>query len=204
MADGRLRIVRRRERLSLESPCGRAQSVLHRIDALIELGGQTLAPERHFGRALLERVQDVLAHPRVTVEQIGGDRNGLRMRAVLPRLQHRFQIAHLGAEDLERPDILVVADQDGDVPSGHHPVVDPAACEPHRVEHGGCNHVEPVPHVELLGASSRPSDSAYPLNTSVSGIEGSSNHRVSIPLMKARISTALLAASKSVRYSPSC
>jgi hypothetical protein len=41
------------------------------------------------------------------------------------------------------------------------------------------------------------------LNTSVSGIEGSSNHKVSIPLMKASISTALPAASKSGRNWPS-
>src|SRR5882757_77464 len=126
------------------------------------------------------------------------------MGPLLPRFHYRFQIAHLGAEDLKRSGIVVAADQYGDIPSGHHPVVDPAAGEPHRVEHGGCDHVEPVPHVELRGSISRPSDSAYPLNTSVSGIEGSSNHKVSIPLMKARISTALLAASKSVRYSPSC
>src|SRR5262245_46427774 len=125
------------------------------------------------------------------------------MRAVFPRLQHRLEITHLRTENLEWPNVLVRADQDGDVPSGHHPVVDPAACELHRVQHCGRHHVQPVPHVELLRASSRPSDSAYPLNTSASGIEGSSNHRVSIPLMKASISTALLAASKSGRYWPS-
>ena len=36
----------------------------------------------------------------------------------------------------------------------------------HRVCHRRGDDVQPVPHVELRGASSRPSDSAYPLNTS--------------------------------------
>ena len=77
------------------------------------------------------------------------------------------------------------------------------ACELHRVEHGRCDDVEAVPHVGLDGvARSRASDCAYSLNASVSGIEGSSNHNVSIPLMKARISVALMAGSKSVRYKP--
>src|SRR4051794_23214359 len=145
----------------------------------------------------------MFAHPRVAVEQVGGDRNRLRMRAVLPCGQHGLEITHLGAENLERPNFLIISDQHGDVPARHHPVVDPAAGERHRVDHGWCHDVQPVPHVEFLGAISLPSDSAYPLNASVSGIDRSSNHRVSIPVMKASISTAFVAASKSGRNVPS-
>ncbi len=117
----------------------------------------------------------------------------------LPGFQHRLEIEGLGAEHLEGAHILAAVHQHGDIPARHHPVVDPAAGEPHRVEDGRRDDIEPVPHVSLDGARSRASESAYSLNTSVSGIEGSSSHRISIPLMKARISTALLAASKSVR-----
>ena len=169
--------------------------VLGGVDAAVQFGGQALAPQRHLGGTLVERAAHMLEHAGVAIEEIGSDRDGLRVGPVLPLLQHRFQIQGLGAEDVQRPQIVLVADQDGDIPSRHHPVVDPAAGVPHRVEHGRRDDVEPVPHIELCGDKSRPSDSAYPLNTSASRIEGSSSHRVSIPLIKARISTALPAAS---------
>ena len=125
------------------------------------------------------------------------------MRAFRPRLQHRFEVGCGGSENLERANVVAAADQHRHVPPGHDAVVDPTAGGVDRIEHRGRDDIEPVPHVGmgcgLVAASSRPSESAYPLNTSVSGIEGSSNHKVSIPLMKARISTALVAASKSLR-----
>ena len=97
----------RRERLGLECPRGRAQPVLHRIDVLVELGRTVLTPERHFGQALIERLQHTAAHPLVTAEEIRRDRDGLRMGTLFGRLQSRFQIECVGAEDLERADILV-------------------------------------------------------------------------------------------------
>ena len=97
----------RRERLGLECPRGRAQLVLYRIDVLVELGRTVLTPERHFGQALIERLQHIAAHPLVTAEEIRRNRDGLRMGALFPQLERRFQVECVGAEDLERADILV-------------------------------------------------------------------------------------------------
>src|SRR5271166_6818285 len=123
--------------------------------------------------------------------------------------QGDLEVECLGPDDLQGPSVGPVGQvgqQHGDVPARHRPVEEPAAGEPHHVDDAGGDDVEPVPHVlsHVLGvAKSRASASAYSLNTSVSGIEGSSNHIVSIPWTKARISTALTAGSMSVRYRPS-
>src|SRR5437660_5358857 len=102
-----------------------------------------------------------------------------------------FEIEHLGAEDLQRALVGMVGDDNRHIPAGHCPVEQPAAGEPHYVGDIGGHDVEPVPHVGFGGAMSRANDSEYSLNTSVSGIEGLISHIVSIPVMKARICTAL-------------
>jgi hypothetical protein len=101
-----------------------------------------------------------LEYPRIAIEEFRCDRDGLRMRPFLPVLENRFQVERVGTEDLQRPDVIVVGDQYGDVPPGHHPVVHPAAGVLHRVEDGRGDHVQPVPHIGFRGARSWPSDSA--------------------------------------------
>ena len=121
----------------------------------------------------------------------------------MSRRRHRvFEVDDLGAEDLQRPFIRVIGDHNRHVPPGHRPVEQPAAGEPHHVGDIRGDHVEPVSHAGLGGAMSRANDSAYSLKTSVSGIEGLSNHVVSIPVMKARICTALTVTSISMRNWP--
>src|SRR5207237_9817342 len=101
------------------------------------------------------------------------------------------------------PVIGTVGEKHGDIPSRHRPVKQPSSGETHGVDDVAGDHVEPVSQVLVGGVKSRASDSAYSLNTSVSGIEGLSNHIVSIPWTNARISTALTAGSMSARYRPS-
>ena len=81
----------------------------------------------------------------------------------------------------------MIGDQHGDVPAGHRPVEQPTAGELHHVGDVRGDHIEPVSHTELGGAMSRANDSEYSLKTSLSGIDGSSNHVVSIPVLKAKI-----------------
>ena len=118
------------------------------------------------------------------------------------RRQRVFEVDDLGAENLQRPLIGMVGDQHRHVPAGHRPVEQPAAGEPHHVGDIRGDDVEPISHAGLGGAMSRANDSEYSLKTSVSGIEGLINHVVSIPVMKARICTALTVTSISMRNWP--
>src|SRR5277367_5972359 len=181
--------------------------MLYQANAVVELRRPRLAPQRDLGDAVIEGVQHALAHLRIAPEQIRRGRQGLRTGTGVDRRQGLLEIHGLGPKDLQWPIVGEVSEQDGDVPAGHRTVEEPAAGEAHHVDHACGDDVEPVPHVVVsdvwVGAKSRASVSAYCLNTAVSGIEGSSNHRVSIPCTKARISTALTAGSMSMRYEPS-
>ena len=123
-------------------------------------------------------------------------------RPVSRRRQRVFKVGDLGAQDLQRSFVGMVGENDRHVPPGHRPVEQPAAGEPDHIGDIRGDDVEPVSHAGLGGAMSRANDSAYSLNTSVSGIEGLSNHVVSIPVMKARICTALTVTSMSMRNWP--
>src|SRR6516164_276167 len=181
--------------------------MLYQLNAVVELGRPGLPPQRDLGDAVIEGLQDALPHARVASEQIGRGGQGLGAGPVFHRGQRLLEVDYLGSEDLQGPTVGVVGQvrqQHGDVPSRHRPVEEPAAGESHHVDDAAGHDVEPVPHVfsrvAIGGAKSRPSESAYSLNTSVSGIEGLSNHIVSIPWTKATISTALTAGSISARY----
>src|SRR5699024_3185687 len=125
---------------------------------------------------------------------------------LLPVLEHRRQVENASAEDLQRPALPDITDQHRDVPPRGDSVVDPAPGGGHDIEDIEPDDVEPVPpcgpapfargSVAVFGpAKSRASVSVYALNTSARGIEGSSNHDISIPLINASISTALTVAS---------
>src|SRR5947209_6474515 len=116
--------------------------------------------------------------------------------------QRVFEIKDLGAEDLQRALVGMIGDHNRHIPAGHCPVEQPAAGEAHHVGDIGGHDVEPIPHAGFGGAISRANDSEYSLNTSVSGIEGLISHVVSIPVMKARICTALTVTSISMRNWP--
>src|SRR5271169_596530 len=202
------------QRPSLENPGGRAQAMLHQANAVIELGRPALPPQRDLGGTMIESLQNELPHPRVASEQIGRDCQGLRAGASLgprtDRSQGLFEVESLDSKNLQWPIVLavgyeprLVGHEHGDIPPRHGPVKEPTAGAHHHVDDVARDDVEPVSHVFFVGAKSRASVSAYCLNTSVNGIEGSSNHIVSIPWMKARISTALTTGSISVRYRPS-
>lgn len=118
------------------------------------------------------------------------------------RRQRVFEVDDLSAEDLQRSFVGMVGDKNRHIPSGHRPVEQPTAGELHHIGDVRGDDVEPVSHTGFGGAMSRANDSAYSLKTSVSGIEGLSNHVVSIPVMKARICTALTVTSMSIRNWP--
>src|SRR5690606_3889520 len=108
-----------------------------------------------------------------------------------------------GAEDAQRPGVDTVGGEHGDVPPRRHAVEQPPACEPHALDHAGGDHDELGPQgVPAARSNCRASEPVYSLNTSVSGIEGSSSHDASIPLRKATISTAFTSGSRSVRNRP--
>src|SRR4051812_34257169 len=151
---------------------------------------------------MVERCEHALTHALVADEHVCRDGDRLRDRVVGPRLKCRIEVTGLDPEDLERSGVVADGDQHGDVPAGHHAVDQPAACELHDLGDAAGDDVESIPHVIFLsgaGVKSRASVSPYSLNTSARGIEGSSNHAVSIPLTNAKISTALMAGSKSRR-----
>src|SRR6516162_9940124 len=167
--------------------------MLYQLNAVVELGRPGLPPQRDLGDAVIEGLQA-----------------GPGLRPGFHRGQRLAEVDYLGSEDLQGPTVGVVGQvrqQHGYVPSRDRPVEQPAAGKSHHVDDAAGDDVEPVPHVfsdvVVGGAKSRPSDSAYSLNASVSGIEGLSNHIVSIPWTKATISTALTGGSISARYRPS-
>jgi len=107
----------------------------------------------------------------------GGHRNRLRMGTVLPRRQDGSRSRTCAprisrAERPRRPDQTVTS------PSGHYPVVDPSRL---RTSPRRARWAPPRPVGYLMSSSSAPTRdpvTRVALNTSVSGIEGSSNHRV--------------------------
>ena len=166
------------------------------------------APQRHFGQSVVEGTEHATAHPLVAGEELGGDGNRLWVGTVRPLVEGRFEVVRRNTENLQRSHVFVGGEQHGDIPPGHHAVDEPTACERDHLGDVASHHVEPVSGVGghlghgvlfAVGAKSRASASPYSLNTSARGIEGSSSHAVSIPLTKASISTALTAASTSVR-----
>lgn len=118
------------------------------------------------------------------------------------RCQCVFEIDDLDPQDVQRTFVRMVDKKNRHVPSGHRSVEQPTPGEFDYIDHFRGDHVKPIPHGELGGAMSRANDSAYSLKTSVSGIEGLSNHVVSIPVRKAIICTALTVTSISMRYRP--
>jgi hypothetical protein len=92
------------------------------------------------------------------------------------------QVRHAYSEYPQRPGIGAGRSQDGDVPPGHHLVEEPRAGEPHRRARVGGDGDQLVPQRAGDAQASCPaSDVIYPLSTSASGIDGSSNHDASIP-----------------------
>src|SRR6516225_10825088 len=189
--------------------------MLYQPNAVVELGRPGLPPQRDLGDAVIEGLQDALPHARVASEQIGSGGEGLGagpgLRPGFHRGQRLLEVDYLGSEDLQGPTVGVVGQvrqQHGYVPSRHRPVEQPAAGKSHHVEDPAGDDVEPVPHVfsdvVVGGAKSRPSDSAYSLNASVSGIEGLSNHIVSIPWTKATIPTAWPASGRAAGRREGC
>jgi hypothetical protein len=71
------------EGLRLEYARGRAQLVLHRSDAVVELRGPRLAPQRHFGLPMVEGLVHHLLDAQVVREKVRSDRYGLWRRTAV-------------------------------------------------------------------------------------------------------------------------
>ena len=121
--------------------------------------GQPLTPQRHFGGALFECVQDCRCDPRVAVEQIGGDRERLRMGPSSHDREDGFEIVYSaprissGRRSSWSPTRTVTSQ-----PAITRSQASRLRTSPHRARWG--DNVEAVPHAVVLGSSSRPSDSA--------------------------------------------
>jgi hypothetical protein len=179
---------RRREGLGLERPGGDAHTVPHRVGRAVEVLRPQVAPEPDLRQALVEGGEHHPADSCVTVIQIRPDRDGRQARTPDRHGQRGLQVANTDPENLQRPGIAVIRGDDRDVPAGHHPVEQPAPRGPHHLDHAGCERRQPGPQGVRDGGTSELVCSA---NTSVSRIDGSSNHDVSISLRKATISVAL-------------
>ena len=107
------------KRVRLESPCGRAQSVLDRVGLTTEFGRPLLTPHGDFGESVLQHPKHLAAYARVGAQQIGGhcQRPNTR-RPPHHREETVVQIEGRGAENHERSRVAAVSDQDVDVPAG--------------------------------------------------------------------------------------
>ena len=126
----------------------------------VQLGGTSLAPQRHLGLAGGQRRQHSPAHPWVRVEQVGRDGYRLRVRPRHHINERRIEVRGVDAQDLQRAVVFIaVSDQNRDVPARCHPVEQPATGILDGFRDSRGDDVEAVPRQGTVGASSRRNDS---------------------------------------------
>jgi hypothetical protein len=132
--------------VALEHSRGGTQPVLRGVDLSTDIGGPGVTPECNFGETGSHCFEHFFVNAFVDSEEIRSDRKCCcAIRSSEKRRKPGSKIDCRGPQDAQRPHVIVLGQQDVDIPARHTSVEQPSPGRLNDVSHTGSDDIELVP-----------------------------------------------------------